>query len=836
MISEHNNDKGIRQEKMLQVRVTLFGGHEYLYHRLKALKINEMDQNDDQQISVDEFRGKFAEEVPEQVLDTVFQTIDVNRDGTITPLEFHHWQNKMTLRKMEDMMTEQNVQEKPQGQTVRLSVIQTRTRMPSELAELRKEEQRSSVTGNAVGLNEDEKIAEEKAMEEEQENKEMTLQELEKRKVQISRRKDRIPVGNSLFANKCTVVEVRDHSPEVHDMHSRELEDALLGRVRVPQRMLLDTESYLLKYGFFDKTSGYTMIPVSKYPVISLDMEIPVSVFDEKKKEYMSNFQQLLEVDPNDVILLASDKHETMEGFCTIHFILCRTASEWTFEGRRPQNEQEEITVCTKIQSWVSEKLASWRRTFKDEVWLVKTLRDLDFQKLDADNNHRIDFEEFKNYIAEGCVEPLLDCVYRRLFNDLDDNGDGQISPREFLVWKQSYTVKKLLQMFPITYIHAYLQYTSAPSDIDLKVTAVRDYFYKCMQYVPFDFEIDCITYCYNDRVMKPFARLDNFTENTKIMFDYPFPRDVSSIAYNCYTNRNREFGTYSSGGEYGQGHYLSTNCEYVMNEMIGTERWTDANTEEEKESWQRRYVACVCAVNVGTVQVLEKAARGEAIPRKTDCFCVENIDGKWGSDTFGSIAKVSLSVGASADTDEVDAHSMLVDQYVVKDARRILPMFIIHMKRQQQHFLWSDNVSNVEDCMRSMITKRLKLSKQVPDKVYCCLTFRDLSRTIELKQIKSKQIEIVAMAFLRNDEKASSFAKGVKEAFENTEKAKYKLPVELLNIEAKTADGNKLDWALTSNGSIIVSGKGKKVFKQLKKIIKTPQRKVVIVTVRVNP
>ncbi|ETO08593.1 hypothetical protein RFI_28795 [Reticulomyxa filosa] len=70
---------------------------EWLMHKLKNLDLKDIDDNEDLKIERHELRAYFKDELDEALVDQIFDAIDRDKSGSITPMEYFQWKGKAKL-------------------------------------------------------------------------------------------------------------------------------------------------------------------------------------------------------------------------------------------------------------------------------------------------------------------------------------------------------------------------------------------------------------------------------------------------------------------------------------------------------------------------------------------------------------------------------------------------------------------------------------------------------------------------------------------------------------------------------------------------------------------
>ena len=82
----------------------------------------------------------------------------------------------------------------------------------------------------------------------------------------------------------------------------------------------------------------------------------------------------------------------------------------------------------------------------KDENWLFKKLKKMEFTDMDQDGNAGLDREEIHELFDKEVNDPKIIDV---IFDAIDYDGDGDITPQEWTRWQKGFKKKDLLQLFP---------------------------------------------------------------------------------------------------------------------------------------------------------------------------------------------------------------------------------------------------------------------------------------------------------------------------------------------------------------------------------------------------
>ena len=93
------------------------------------------------------------------------------------------------------------------------------------------------------------------------------------------------------------------------------------------------------------------------------------------------------------------------------------------------------------------------RTSIHDANWLFEKLKAMQFVSLDTDQGGTIDRKEFHEQFAQSEVD---DKVLDLVFDDIDANGDGDISVMEFTKWQHNFTKKKLSKWKTVCYASIY--------------------------------------------------------------------------------------------------------------------------------------------------------------------------------------------------------------------------------------------------------------------------------------------------------------------------------------------------------------------------------------------
>ena len=113
----------------------------------------------------------------------------------------------------------------------------------------------------------------------------------------------------------------------------------------------------------------------------------------------------------------------------------------WNELDKTDSNEVKFTTLHRFIQNITSNKRRERRNSVHDADWLFNVLKNMQFVHLDTDEGGTITKEEFIDGFKDKDIDKnLLEIV----FNQIDINGDGDVTVMEFTRWQHKITPKKV--------------------------------------------------------------------------------------------------------------------------------------------------------------------------------------------------------------------------------------------------------------------------------------------------------------------------------------------------------------------------------------------------------
>eukprot|EP01084_Bolivina_argentea_P121229 214851_1 len=110
-------------------------------------------------------------------------------------------------------------------------------------------------------------------------------------------------------------------------------------------------------------------------------------------------------------------------------------------------NNNNNALKLTSILRWINEKKRQKDIIIvKDEEWLFHKLKKTQFTELDNDENFEVEYDEFQTYFDKQGVDTKISSV---IFNNIDKNGDGSVSIKEWFQWQQKFKKSHLKKLFP---------------------------------------------------------------------------------------------------------------------------------------------------------------------------------------------------------------------------------------------------------------------------------------------------------------------------------------------------------------------------------------------------
>jgi len=174
------------------------------------------------------------------------------------------------------------------------------------------------------------------------------------------------------------------------------------------------------------------------------------------------------------------------------------------------------------------------------------------------------------------------------------------------------------------------------------------------------DFVVVKSTLVYNPKLLEKFLHHTN-QRNMKLLYHATKTENYDSILENGFSKN--KIGTANDPGYYGQGFYFSSFPEYCL-------------IYKKKNDWVENLVTLIVSwVNLGKQETVNKIIGGKEILVDSHYVQVN----QWGQPYSG---------------DEIKC-----DEYVVKDETRVLPTYIIYLKRVDKTIIWRDpKVENNEN------------------------------------------------------------------------------------------------------------------------------------------
>ena len=173
------------------------------------------------------------------------------------------------------------------------------------------------------------------------------------------------------------------------------------------------------------------------------------------KKEWRKEVTRLIREHPSSVNLLDIGKkhdHQThlsitqfQEALPNLSVPLVKAIFE-DIDAVDDKHGDGQVRITTIVRWAHNKKRRAHHIEIKDENFLFNKLKKYQFKDLDVDENGTLDREELHEHFDKEGVDPEITDV---IFDNIDANGDGDISIKEWFQWQMKFKKADLAKLFP---------------------------------------------------------------------------------------------------------------------------------------------------------------------------------------------------------------------------------------------------------------------------------------------------------------------------------------------------------------------------------------------------